>query len=109
MTELQWFHGLYLVLAIVLEVIANLFIKYSDGFRKRILGILGIVCILAAFSSLAQAVKGIDLSVAYAIWGSFGILATVALSWILFQQRLKPTGWIGMFFLIIGMSLLKLA
>ncbi len=109
MSEFAWWHAVFLIIAIVLEVIANVLIKYSDGFRKKIWGITGILCILAAFSSLAQAVKGIELSVAYAIWGSFGILATVTLGWILFKQRLKMHGWIGIGLLIVGMSLLKLA
>lgn len=109
MSEFAWWHAAFLITAIVLEVIANVLIKYSDGFRKKIWGVAGILCILAAFSSLAQAVKGIELSVAYAIWGSFGILATVTLSWILFKQRLKVHGWIGIALLIAGMSLLKLA
>ncbi|KAA5903926.1 multidrug/spermidine efflux SMR transporter subunit MdtI, partial [Klebsiella pneumoniae] len=43
--------------------------------------------VLAAFSALSQAVKGIDLSVAYALWGGFGIAATLAAGWILFGQR----------------------
>ncbi len=109
MRDLAWWHVAFLILAIVLEVIANVLIKYSDGFTKKIWGIVGILCILAAFSSLAQAVKGIDLSVAYAIWGSFGILATVTLGWILFKQRLKIHGWLGIALLVAGMSLLKLS
>ncbi len=51
---------------------------------------------LAAFSALSQAVKGIDLSVAYALWGGFGIAATLAAGWILFGQRLNRKGWIGL-------------
>lgn len=109
MNNIIGWHGCFLILAILLEVIANVLLKYSDGFKKKIWGVTGIICILAAFSSLAEAVKSIDLSVAYAIWGSFGILATVILGWILFKQRLKLQGWLGVVLLIIGMGLLKLA
>ncbi|WP_249532828.1 SMR family transporter, partial [Escherichia coli] len=48
--------------------------------------------VLAAFSALSQAVKGIDLSDAYALWGGFGIAATLAAGWILFGQRLNRKG-----------------
>lgn len=99
----------WLGLAIVLEVIANLLLKYSDGFRKRLLGVTSILCVLGAFTALSQAVRGIELSVAYAVWGGFGILATVAMGWALFGQRLVWRGWLGLAMLVLGMGLLKLA
>lgn len=109
MDNFTWLHGSFLVLAIMLEVIANIFLKYSNGFKNRNLGMLSILLVLAAFTALSQAVKGIDLSIAYAIWGGFGILATVAMGAILFGQHLKAKGWLGIVILIMGMVLLKLA
>ena len=94
---------------VVLEVLANLLLKYSDGLRKRWVAAASIVCVLAAFTALAQAVKDIPLSMAYAIWGGFGILATVAMGWALFGQRLAGRGWLGLLLLLGGMGLLKLA
>lgn len=109
METIKWFHLAFLGLAIVLEVLANIFLKYYNGFKNKPLGFLSIFLVLSAFTALAQAVKGMDLSIAYAIWGGFGILATVAMGWTLFNQRLKIMGWLGIGILIIGMSLLKLA
>ncbi|WP_265331957.1 SMR family transporter, partial [Hafnia paralvei] len=54
-------------------------------------------------------VKGIELSVAYALWGGFGIAATVAAGWILFGQRLNKKGWAGLTLLLAGMIMIKLA
>ncbi|EAZ57329.1 MULTISPECIES: multidrug/spermidine efflux SMR transporter subunit MdtI [Pseudomonas] len=109
MLTLNWTPFAWLGLAIALEVVANLLLKYSDGFRRRGLGIASILCVMAAFTALAQAVKDIELSLAYAIWGGFGILATVAMGWALFGQRLAWRGWLGLLLLLAGMSLLKLA
>ncbi|MDN7141397.1 multidrug/spermidine efflux SMR transporter subunit MdtI [Pseudomonas sp. JQ170] len=109
MLSMNWIPFAWLGLAIVLEVIANLLLKYSDGLRKRGYGIVSILCVLAAFTALAQAVRDIELSLAYAIWGGFGILATVAMGWALFGQRLAGRGWLGLALLLVGMSLLKLA
>lgn len=109
MQSFEWVHALWLLLAIVLEISANIFLKYSDGFRRLGYGVMSILSVLAAFSALAQAVKGIELSVAYALWGGFGIVATVAAGWILFGQRLNRKGWLGLFILLIGMILIKLA
>ncbi|MGP8774478.1 multidrug/spermidine efflux SMR transporter subunit MdtI [Pseudomonas aeruginosa] len=80
-----------------------------ESARRRGLGIASILCVMAAFTALAQAVKDIELSLAYAIWGGFGILATVAMGWALFGQRLAWRGWLGLLLLLAGMSLLKLA
>ncbi|HED1321875.1 TPA: multidrug/spermidine efflux SMR transporter subunit MdtI, partial [Enterobacter hormaechei subsp. hoffmannii] len=81
----------------------------SDGFRRKAYGLLSIAAVLGAFSALSQAVKGIDLSVAYALWGGFGIAATLAAGWIMFGQRLNHKGWIGLVLLLAGMIMIKLA
>ena len=97
MAQFEWVHAAWLALAIVLEIVANVFLKFSDGFRCKIFGLLSLAAVLAAFSALSQAVKGIDLSVAYALWGGFGIAATLA------------AGWICLVLLLAGMIIVKLA
>ncbi|MFJ2973776.1 multidrug/spermidine efflux SMR transporter subunit MdtI [Kluyvera sp. NPDC087067] len=109
MQQFEWVHGAWLAGSIVLEIVANIFLKFSDGFRRKVYGVLSLVAVLAAFSALSQAVKGIDLSVAYAIWGGFGVAATLAAGWILFGQRLNKKGWFGLGLLLVGMVLIKLA
>ncbi|SMG28524.1 multidrug/spermidine efflux SMR transporter subunit MdtI [Cedecea sp. NFIX57] len=109
MLSFEWVHALWLALAIVLEIVANIFLKQSDGFKRPIYGVLSLLAVLAAFSALAQAVKGIELSVAYALWGGFGIAATVAAGWILFGQRLNRKGWVGISLLLVGMIIIKIA
>ena len=104
MAQFEWVHAAWLALAIVLEIVANVFLKFSDGFRRKIFGLLSLAAVLAAFSALSQAVKGIDLSVAYALWGGFGIAATLAAGWILFGQRLNRKGWIGLVLLLARLS-----
>ncbi|MCT4704019.1 multidrug/spermidine efflux SMR transporter subunit MdtI [Enterobacteriaceae bacterium H20N1] len=109
MPSLEWVHAAWLLTAIVLEIAANIFLKQSDGFRRPLYGVLSLFAVLAAFSALAQAVKGIELSVAYALWGGFGIAATVAAGWILYGQRLNRKGWLGLLFLLAGMIIIKVA
>ena len=109
MSPFEWVHIAWLALAIVLEIIANIFLKYSDGFRRPLYGVLSLAAVLGAFSALSQAIKSIDLSVAYALWGGFGIAATLAAGWILFGQRLNPKGWAGLLLLVAGLVMIKLA
>jgi spermidine export protein MdtI len=109
MQQFEWVHAAWLAFAIVLEIVANIFLKFSDGFRRKLYGFLSIAAVLGAFSALSQAVKGIDLSVAYALWGGFGIAATLAAGWILFGQRLNYKGWVGLLLLIAGLVMIKVA
>ncbi|MDN8600176.1 multidrug/spermidine efflux SMR transporter subunit MdtI [Citrobacter enshiensis] len=109
MQQFEWVHGAWLAAAIVLEIVANVFLKFSDGFRRKFYGVLSLAAVLAAFSALSQAVEGIDLSVAYALWGGFGIAATLAAGWVLFGQRLNNKGWVGVVLLLAGMIMIKLA
>lgn len=109
MQPFEWYHMGFLILATVLDIISNIFLKYSDGFRRLGFGILSLIFVLGAFACLAQAVKGIDLTVAYALWGGFGIVATMAAGWIIFRQRLNVRGWLGLICLLVGMTMIKLA
>jgi len=105
---LEWQHSLWLLLAVIIEIIANLLLKLSNGFQKKGYGILSLLGVLAAFSALGQAVKGIDLAVAYALWGGLGLLATITFGWILFGQRLTWVGGLGILLLLAGMAIIKL-
>ena len=67
MQQFEWVHAAWLGLAIVLEILANVLLKFSVGFRRKVYGLLSIAAVLGAFSALSQAVKGIYLSVAYAL------------------------------------------
>lgn len=36
MQQFEWIHAAWLAIAIVLEIIANVFLKFSDGFRRNL-------------------------------------------------------------------------
>ena len=109
MANTEWIHLFFLIVAIFLEILANVFIKMSKGFTKKVYGFASIVSILAAFSALAQAVKGIDLSIAYAAWGGVGMLVTMLLGQIRFKQKIKLYGWAGSLLIVGGIFILKSA
>ncbi|MGB3071239.1 MAG: multidrug/spermidine efflux SMR transporter subunit MdtI [Ottowia sp.] len=109
MQHTQTAHYLFMAAAILLEVAANVLIKYSDGFRRRAIGVLGIAAILASFTALSQAIKGIDLSIAYALWGGMGIFLTALAGRVLFKQELNRLGWSGIGSIILGILVLKMS
>jgi spermidine export protein MdtI len=99
----------YLIAGVGFEIIANILLKKSEGFTKKAYAIAAIMMILVAFTCLGKAVEGIELSIAYAIWGGIGLVATALLSITFFQQRILFTGWLGILLLLLGVLLLKLA
>jgi len=102
-------HALYLGVAIVLEVCAALLLKFSHGFTIKKYSFSALACVLASFTFLSFAVKGIPLAVAYSIWGGLGLIATAILGMTLFGEKIRAAGWLGMILIMVGMALIKFA
>lgn len=100
---------LWLALAVLLELAGTYFLKLSNGFVVRRSGVLGIVLVMGAFGALSQAIKGMDLSVAYAVWGGIGLVATAIIGALAFGQRIAPSAWLGIALVVAGVLGLKLA
>lgn len=92
-----------IMLAAALDVGANLLLAKSEGFTRRWLGVSSLLMVGGAFVALSYAVRGLDLAVAYAMWGSFGVLGTSIGGWLMFGQKLRPCAWLGIVLLLGGM------
>lgn len=95
-----------LIVAALLDIMANLLLARSDGFKRKTYGFGALFLVLLAFSALAFATRGMDLTVAYALWGGFGIIGTSLGGWALMGQRMNPSAWLGVVCLIGGMFIL---
>ncbi|WP_319380891.1 SMR family transporter [Thiomicrorhabdus sp.] len=99
----------YVFGSVLLDIIANVFLELSNGFKRRGWGLLAVLFIMGAFALLALAVKGIDLFVAYAIWGALSITGTAVATRILFGHRLNAVSWFGLAVLILSILLMNAA
>lgn len=74
----------WLFLAIFLEVPGTTCMKLSQGFTRPLPSVLVFVFYGGCFVALTFALKGIDLSVAYAIWAGLGIalIAAIGILWL---------------------------
>lgn len=95
------------LLAAVLDILANLLLARSHGFSRKLMGFAALALAGGAFFALSLAVVNMDLAVAYALWGSFGILGTSLGGWLFFRQRVRPVAFLGMGILVTGMLLLR--
>ncbi|RJX68808.1 multidrug/spermidine efflux SMR transporter subunit MdtI [Vibrio sinensis] len=99
----------FVVMAALVDILANMALTRSEGFRYKRWGVLSILLVMSAFTLLAQAVKEIDLAIAYASWGAIGILGTAIGGYFLFGQKLKPIGWVGIIVMITAVVVMKTA
>ncbi len=102
------FSVILVLCAAVLDIIANILLAKSEGFKKKGLGTLALLLVALAFWLLSLAVKELDLSIAYALWGCFGILGTSLSAWAILGQKMRPTAFVGIGFLFMGIILLRM-
>ncbi len=95
-------------MAALVDIMANMALTRSKGFKYKGWGIAAIVLVLTAFTLLAQAVKEIDLAIAYASWGAIGILGTAVVEPCCLSRN-SPIGWFGIFVVIAAVVVMKTA
>ena len=97
-----------LALAIVSEVTGSTFLVKSEGFTQLVPSILVVVFYVISFYLLSQVIKTIPLGVAYAIWGSVGIVLTALIGFLIFRQSLDLAALIGIALIIGGVIVMNI-
>jgi len=99
---------IYLLIAIVAEVIGTSALKASDGFTKWIPNIIVVVGYGLAFYFLSLVLRSIPVGVVYAIWSGLGIVLISLVGYIYFKQTLDLPAITGMVLIIIGVIVINL-
>jgi len=100
---------LFLALAIVGEVIATSFLKFTSGEKAQwwAYAVVGVGYVLA-FTMLSLSLsRGVPLGIAYAIWAGVGVVAVAIISWVFFAETLTWTQILGMALVGVGVVLLE--
>lgn len=92
----------YLGIAIVLEVIATSFLKFSNGFTRPVYSLLAIGLYCACFFFMAPAYKTLPVGVVYAVWSGVGIAAITALGVVYFKEELNLFQFGFITFILVG-------
>lgn len=101
-------HLAFLLSSVVLDILANLALTLSKGFKKKMWGVSAIVLIMGAFALLAFAVQGIPLFVAYTAWGVLSIAGTALATWWFLDQPMNRTIVFGIVILILAIVLMQI-
>jgi len=95
-------HWLYLILAIVMEVLGITSMKLSEGFTKIVPSVLLFIFYGLCFSCLTLAIKKIDVSVAYGVWSGLGtaLIALIGIYW--FKEPVTAIKLTSLALIIVG-------
>ncbi len=99
---------LYLLIAIVAEVVGTSALKASEGFTR-----LGPTAIVVfgyglAFWLLSLTLRTIPVGIAYATWSGLGIVLIAAVGWVAFGQKLDLWAMLGMALIVAGVLIMNL-
>ncbi|MFG1180253.1 DMT family transporter [Xanthobacter versatilis] len=99
---------LFLIIAIVAEVIATSALKATESFTRPGPSVLVVVGYAAAFFCLSLTLKTMPVGIAYAIWSGVGIVLVTAIAWLWYGQRLDLPALIGLGLIIAGVMVINL-
>lgn len=100
-------HYLYLMTAILAEVIATTALKSANAQRPGLIALV-VAGYGIAFYCLALSLQTIKVGSAYAIWSGMGIVLISLLGILIHKQPLDLAGIIGLGLIIIGVVVLNL-
>ena len=101
---------IFLALAIVGEVIATTFLKFTSGERQFwwAYPIVGVGYVFSFVMLSLTLSRGVPLGIAYALWAGIGVVLVAGISWLVFHETLTWTQLVGMGLVVAGVILLEL-
>ncbi|AYF34023.1 multidrug efflux SMR transporter [Halomonas sp. XH26] len=97
----------YLVLAIVAEVIATSALKSSMGFTRPLPSIMVVVGYGVAFYLLSLVLRTLPVGIAYAIWAGLGIVLVTLVGIVVFGEKPDLPAVIGISLIVAGVVILQ--
>jgi small multidrug resistance pump len=101
--------SVYLMIAIVCEVVGTMNIKLCQGFTRWQPALLALCCYAVSTFCLSLAVKKMEISVAYAIWCAVGTALIAAIGVVWFKESMSPVKVVSLCLIVAGVIGLNLA
>jgi small multidrug resistance pump len=99
---------LYLIMAVVFEVIGTSALQASEQFTKPKPLILTAIGYAAAFYFLSMVLRTIPVGIAYAIWSGLGVILITLIGLVWFGQRLDLPAMLGLTLIVAGVAIINL-
>jgi small multidrug resistance pump len=98
----------YLIVAILFEVVATTALKQTDGFTRLMPSLVSIAGYALAFYFLSLPLRTMPVGVVYALWCGAGIIFITAIGWVWFRQALDLPALAGMGLIMAGVIVINL-
>ena len=98
---------LYLIIAVIFEVIATSALKESNSFTKLVPSLFVIIGYSISFYFLSLTLKNLSIGITYAIWSGLGILLICLVGYFRYGQNLDFPGILGILFIGIGILIIR--
>ena len=98
---------IYLMFAIIGEIIATSALKASNGFTQLIPSILVVVGYSFSFYFMSLTLKMMPLGITYAIWSGVGIVLISIIGYFFFNQKLDVPAIIGISLILCGVVVIR--
>jgi small multidrug resistance pump len=96
--------------AILVEVVATLSLRASDGFRKKAWIVPVILGYLASFYLLWVSLSlGMPVGIAYGVWTACGVALVAVIARVLFKEPLTWVMMLGIALIVTGVLTIELA
>ena len=98
---------LYLIIAVIFEVIATSALKESNSFTKLVPSLFVIIGYSISFYFLSLTLQHLSVGITYAIWSGLGILLICLVGYFRYGQNLDFPAIIGILFIGIGILIIR--
>ncbi|MDQ4045702.1 MAG: multidrug efflux SMR transporter [Chloroflexota bacterium] len=98
----------FLAVAIAAEVVATTALRYSNGFTVVLPSVVTLAGYGLAFFMLSQALRTIDLGIAYAVWAGIGTAAIALIGIIVLGEPGTIWKTVGLVLIIAGVAVVNL-
>ena len=98
---------IYLIIAIITEVIATSALKESEGFTKAIPSLFVIIGYSMTFYFMSLTLREMSVGITYAIWSGMGILLITLIGYFRYNQMLDAPAVLGMSLIALGIIILR--
>ena len=98
---------IYLIIAIITEVIATSALKESEGFTKAIPSLIVIIGYSMTFYFMSLVLREMSVGITYAILSGMGILLIRTIGYFRYNQMLDAPAVLGMSFIALGIIILR--
>ena len=99
---------IFLVLAIMFELVSTSFLKDTYGFTKLYPSLIVITALCVCLYLMSHAMKFIPVGIVYASWAGLGIVGITIIAVIKYKQIPNIPTIIGLSFIVIGVIIVHL-